>query len=423
MKRRRAFSLLKERHFLPFFLTQFLGAFNDNVFKNALIILIAFQSADSTELPTDVLTNLSAGLFILPFLLFSATAGQLIEKHEKSRSIRLIKLLEVIIMLAAAIALYTTSLYWLIALLFLMGLQSSLFGPAKYSYIPQQVSRDELLDANALVQGGTFAAILLGTMLGGILIAQDDGEQWVALAVVVLALAGYVSARAIPLTPSHHPRLVVHWNPLRESWRNIAFIRQMPAVFVAVLGISWFWFIGATYLVQLPNYTRTTLYANEQVVTLLLMLFTVGIGAGSLLCRRFSTRGINLKLVAWGASGLTLFGIDLFYVQLPVAQALQNLPAFLLQPDSFRVLIDVLGLGTSGGLYIVPLFTFVQQQVDARRLSRVIAGNNILNALLMVLSALLAMLLLGNGVAIAQLFLLVSLANLLIGWWVYWRLL
>ena len=423
MAARGTLSLLAQRRFLPFFLTQFLGAFNDNVFKNALIILIAFNSQQYSTLPTDVLTNLSAGLFILPFLLFSATAGQLIEKYEKARSMRLIKLFEIVIMLAAALAFFNASLFWLIALLFLMGLQSSLFGPAKYSYIPQQVHGDELLGANALVQGGTFAAILLGTMLGGILIALDHGAQWVAAAVVLLALAGYASARAIPHTPSHQPQLAVRWNPLTETWRNIAFVRQSPQVFTAVLGISWFWFVGATYLVQLPNYARTTLYANEQVVTLLLTLFTIGIGTGSLLCSRFSRRGLNFKLVAFGASGLTLFGIDLYFVQLPTTATLQGLSAFMQQADSYRVLLDVLALGISGGLYIVPLFTHVQQQESASRLSRVIAGNNILNALLMVLSALLAMLLLGNGISIAQLFLLVSLLNLLVGWWVYWRLL
>ncbi len=418
----RVFSLLGQRRFLPFFLTQFLGAFNDNVFKNTLIILIAFKSAQTTSVSADILTNLSAGLFILPFFLFSATAGQLIEKYEKAASIRYIKLLEVFIMLAAAVALYLGSLYWLIALLFLMGLQSSLFGPAKYSYIPQHVSQDELVAANALVQSGTFIAILVGTMTGGLLIAMEQGERAVAVAVVTLALAGYLAARAIPPTPSHNRELQINWNPFTETWRNIGFIRQSPTVFVAVLGISWFWFVGATYLVQLPNYTRVALSGNEQVVTLLLTLFTVGIGVGSLLCHRFSKRGVNFSLVIAGAVGLSLFGIDLFFAPGEQAAALRDVKAFLQHGENLRVVVDVLGLGVSGGLYIVPLFTYVQQQVDASRLSRVIAGNNILNALLMVLSAVLAMLLLGNGMSIAQLFLLVSVINLLVGWWVYLRL-
>ena len=416
------FTLLGQRRFLPFFLTQFLGAFNDNVFKNALIILIAFNSAETTRVSTDILTNLSAGLFILPFLLFSATAGQIIEKYEKAMSIRYIKLLEVGVMLAAAVALYLGSLYWLIALLFLMGLQSSLFGPAKYSYIPQHVGRDELVAANALVQSGTFIAILVGTMTGGLLIAIEQGERAVATAVVLLALAGYLAARAIPPTPSHNRELPINWNPFTETWRNLGFIRQSPRVLVAVLGISWFWFVGATYLVQLPNFTRVALSGNEQVVTLLLTLFTVGIGAGSLLCHRFSKQGINFSLVITGAAGLSLFGMDMFFATGRQTTALQGVQAFLQHGENLRVVVDVLGLGVCGGLYIVPLFTCVQQQVDASRLSRVIAGNNILNALLMVLSAVLAMLLLGNGVSIAQLFLLVSVVNLPVGWWVYLRL-
>ncbi|MDH3343499.1 MAG: MFS transporter, partial [Gammaproteobacteria bacterium] len=270
------FELLKQKRFLPFFVTQFLGAFNDNVFKNALIILIAFKGVQLSDggANVDLLTNLSAGLFILPFFIFSATAGQWIDKKEKSQSIRFIKLMEVVIMLGAAYAFYVGAIYALIALLFLMGIQSAFFGPAKYSYIPQHLDNTELVAGNALVQSGTFVAILMGTMMGGILVADDDGRQWVAIVIVVLALLGYLSSRYIPHTPSLEPDLKINWNPLTETWRNIAFIHKERVVFLSVLGISWFWFLGATYLVQLPNYTKTTLAGNEQVVTLLLTLFT-----------------------------------------------------------------------------------------------------------------------------------------------------
>ena len=304
--------LLLERRFLPFFITQFLGAFNDNVFKNALIILIAFQGAKFSSVDTNTLTNLSAGLFILPFFILSATAGQLIDKTDKSLSMQRIKMLEIFIMLCAAWAFSAGELYLLIALLFLMGAQSTLFGPAKYSYIPQHLDDNELIAGNALVQMGTFVAILIGTMVGGLLIAREDGRELVSIVLVVLAVLGYVSSRVIPRTPSPCPDLKINWNIFTETWRNLAFIHSNRTVFLSVLGISWFWFLGATYLVQLPNYTRLTLGGNEQVVTLLLTLFTLGIGSGSLLCNWLSGQKVEIGLVPFGSIGLTLFGIDLF---------------------------------------------------------------------------------------------------------------
>ena len=412
--------LLTERRFLPFFITQFLGAFNDNVFKNALIILIAFQGARFSEVNTNTLTNLSAGLFILPFFLFSATAGQLIDKTEKSLSMRRIKMLEICIMLCAAWAFSAGELYLLIALLFLMGAQSSLFGPAKYSYIPQHLEDNELVAGNALVQMGTFVAILIGTMVGGLLIAQEDGRELVSWVLVVIAALGYVASLVIPKTPSPCPDLRINWNIFSETWRNIAFIHSNRTVFLSVLGISWFWFLGATYLVQLPNYTRLTLGGNEQVVTLLLTLFTVGIGSGSLLCNWLSGQKVEIGLVPFGSIGLTLFGIDLYFAQPALGSAeLIGLADFLRQQGSFRVVMDVVLIGVFGGFYIVPLFALVQQRSDPVHLSRVIAGNNIINALLMVLSALTAIILLGAGVTIAQLFLLVAVLNAAVALYIY----
>ena len=416
------FGLLKEKRFLPFFITQFLGAFNDNVFKNSLIILIAFKGVQLSDgsASVDLLTNLSAGLFILPFFLFSATAGQWIDKNEKSQSIRFIKLMEVGIMLAAAYAFYVGALYALIALLFLMGVQSTFFGPAKYSYIPQHLDNTELVAGNALVQSGTFIAILIGTMLGGILIAGDDGRQWVAVVIMVLAVLGYVSSRFIPYTPSLDPELKINWNPLTETWRNIAFIHKDRIVFLSVLGISWFWFLGATYLVQLPNYTKTTLAGNEQVVTLLLTFFTLGIGGGSLLCNWLSGQKVEPGLVPFGSIGLTLFGIDLFLAQPEFTpQVLMGVAEFINEPDSLRIMFDVFFIGLFGGFYIVPLFSLIQQRSEPQHLSRIIAGNNIFNALLMVLSAVIAIVLLGAGVSIAELFLVVAVLNAAVGIYIY----
>jgi len=416
------FDLLKQKRFLPFFMTQFLGAFNDNVFKNALIILIAFQGVQLSggEANVDLLTNLSAGLFILPFFLFSATAGQWIDKKEKSQSIRLIKLMEIMIMLGAAYAFYIGSIYMLIALLFLMGTQSTFFGPAKYSYIPQHLDETELVAGNALVQSGTFIAILIGTMMGGILIADDDGRQWVAIAIVVLAVLGYLSSRFIPDTPSLEPELKINWNPLTETWRNIAFIHKDRIVFLSVLGISWFWFLGATYLVQLPNYTKTTLAGNEQVVTLLLTFFTLGIGGGSLLCNWLSGQKVELGLVPFGSIGLTLFGIDLYFARPEVVQpVLIGVSEFIANPGSIRIIIDVLFIGLFGGFYIVPLFSLIQQRSEPQHLSRIIAGNNIFNALLMVLSAVMAIVLLGMGFSIAELLVIVAVLNAVVALYIY----
>jgi len=416
------FDLLKQKRFLPFFMTQFLGAFNDNVFKNALIILIAFQGVQLSggEANVDLLTNLSAGLFILPFFLFSATAGQWIDKKEKSQSIRLIKLMEIMIMLGAAYAFYIGSIYMLIALLFLMGTQSTFFGPAKYSYIPQHLDDTELVAGNALVQSGTFIAILIGTMMGGILIADDDGRQWVAIAIVVLAVLGYLSSRFIPDTPSLEPELKINWNPLTETWRNIAFIHKDRIVFLSVLGISWFWFLGATYLVQLPNYTKTTLAGNEQVVTLLLTFFTLGIGGGSLLCNWLSGQKVELGLVPFGSIGLTLFGIDLYFARPEVVQpVLIGVSEFITNPGSIRIIIDVLFIGLFGGFYIVPLFSLIQQRSEPQHLSRIIAGNNIFNALLMVLSAVMAIVLLGMGFSIAELLVIVAVLNAVVALYIY----
>ncbi len=412
--------LLGQRRFLPYFLTQFLGAFNDNIFKNALIIMIAFQGAQFSSVDINVLTNLSAGLFILPFFILSATAGQLIDKTEKSISIQRIKIAEIIIMLGAAWAFISAQLYMLIALLFMMGAQSTLFGPAKYSYIPQHLKNTELIAGNALVQMGTFIAILVGTITGGLLIADDEGRTWVSIVLVTVAVLGYLSSRAIPVTPSPCPELRINWNIFTETWRNIAFIHSNRTVFLSVLGISWFWFLGATYLVQVPNYTRLTFGGNEQVVTFLLTLFTVGIGSGSLLCNWLSGQKVEIGLVPFGSIGLTLFGIDLFFARpASVGPELLGLVEFLQQGTSVRIIIDIVLIGLFGGFYIVPLFALVQQRSDPAHLSRVIAGNNILNALLMVLSAVMAIVMLGSGVTIAQLFLVVAILNAAVAVYIY----
>ena len=413
------FQLLKQKRFLPFFITQFFGAFNDNVFKYALSILIVFQGAEFVDTNPNLLINIAALLFILPFFLFSATAGQWIDKYEKSKSIRSIKLLEVVIMLIAAIAFIQGYIFLLIGLLFLMGSQSAFFGPAKYSYIPQHLENSELIEGNALVQMGTFVAILLGTIFGGLMIAQEQGRHYVAYAVVAVSLAGYFASRFIPVTPSLNEELKINWNIFSETYRNIKTIRKNKTVFLSILGISWFWFLGATYLVQFPNYTKEILSGNADVVTLLLVLFTVGIGSGSLLCNRLSGDKIEIGLVPFGSIGLTLFGIDLFYSQpAEISTAVIGLKEFI-TIDYVRLMIDIVMLGFFGGLYIVPLLALVQQRSDGKYLSRIIAGNNIINALLMVLSAIFAMLILSAGFSISELFLMVAILNAVVAVYIY----
>jgi len=416
------FSLLKQRRFGPFFLTQFFGAFNDNVYKNALIILIAFQSAGRGLWDSNTLINLSAGLFILPFFLFSATAGQLADKYEKSRLIRWVKVMEIAIMSFAVAAFQLGSIPLLIGLLFLMGMQSSLFGPVKYGILPQHLGEKELVGGNGLVEMGTFLAILLGTLTGGVLIGIPvNGAALVSVAVIALACLGFLSSLGIPNAPAVAPDLRINWNPFTETWRSIRFVCGNRTVFLSILGISWFWLLGATYLAQLPNFTRVNLGGNEQVVTLLLTLFSVGIGTGSLLCERMSDRKVELGLVPFGSIGLTIFGIDLFLAvpEHHVTGAMLNAAAFLHAQGNVRVLFDILLLGLFGGFYIVPLYALVQQRSEPSHRSRVIAANNILNALFMVVSAAMAVLILNAGLSIPQLFLVVAAMNAAVALYIY----
>ncbi len=414
------FHLLGKRRFGPFFVTQALGAFNDNIFKNALVILVAFGIAGLSDGDVNRYVNLAAGLFILPFFLFSATAGQIAEKYEKAGLIRIIKLLEIAIMGLAFIGLLAKSLGLLFAVIFLMGTQSTLFGPVKYSILPQHLREEDLVGGNALVQGATFLAILLGTMLGGWLMSLSAGERWVSAVVVAVAVLGYLASRAIPVAAPTAPGLRINWNPLTETWRNFGFLRTNRTVLLAVLGISWFWLYGALFLSQLPNFTKLHLGGDETVVTLLLTMFSLGIGLGSLLCERLSGHKVEIGLVPLGSIGLTLFGIDLFFAQagLPVASGL-SAGQFIASAASHRVLLDLLLIGVFGGLFIVPLYALIQARTEPSHRARVIAGNNILNALFMVVAALLAIAFLDAGLTIPQLLLTVAVMNAAVAAFIY----
>jgi MFS family permease len=414
--------LLRTRRFLPLFITQFLGAFNDNVFKNALVVLLTFHAAQWTTLPAGILANLAAGVFILPFFLFSATAGQLADKYDKARLARLVKVLEVGIMLVAGVGFWLTSLAWLFAALFLLGCHSTLFGPIKYALLPQHLKHDELLGGNALVEAGTFVAILLGTLGGGLLAGAGE-PLYIAGAGVLVALAGYLASRAIPEAPAPAPDLVIHPNPLAETWRCLGFARENPAVFQSILGISWFWLFGALFLAQFPAYAKNVLGGGETAVTLLLATFTLGVGIGSLACERLSGRRIELGLVPFGSIGLTLFALDLALASptgLPTAVPLP-LSDLLGQPGTWRILADLGLIGLFGGFFIVPLYALVQQRSRAELRARVIAANNIMNALFMVAGSLVASGLLAAGLTIANLFAVAALMNAAVAVYIYLR--
>jgi len=414
------FSLLGQRRFLPFFLTQALGAFNDNVFRSALVILIAFKAADLSSQEINFWSNLAAALFILPFFLFSALAGQWAEKFEKSASIRRIKALEIAIMALAALGFWLNSLPFLVGVLFLMGTQSTLFGPIKYAILPQALRPEELVGGNALVEAGTFLMILLGFLLGGLLMGLDDGPLWSSVAVLTVAALGYWSSRNIPEAPPVAPELKINWNLASETVRIMGFLRGNTVVLHAVLGVCWFWFYGAMFLAQLPNYTRENLGGNEQVAPLVLTLFSLGIGIGSLLCEKLSGRRIEIGLVPLGALGLTLFGLDLYFAR-PGAAPELGLSAmqFIQTPGNLRIVLDLLLIGFSGGFFIVPLYALIQQRAERARLSRIVAALNILNAVFMVSASLLAITMFSRGYNIPEVLLLTAILNAVVAIYIF----
>ena len=416
------FQLLRERRFLPFFLTQALGAFNDNVFKNALVILVAFLSVQLTVADVNFYTNLAAGLFILPFLLFSATSGQLSDKYDKARLAQIVKVLEIAIMLVACAGFLLNNIALLLAMLFMMGLHSTLFGPLKYGLLPQVLHDHELVGGNGLIEMATFVAILLGTILGASLIRVDGLGAWfVGGTTIGIAVIGLACARAMPPAPAPDPTLKLNWNPFSETWRNLAYIRGNRVVFLSCLGISWFWFFGSIYLTQLPNFTKEVLGGEPGVYTLILTVFSVGIGLGSILCERLSGHKVEIGLVPFGSIGMTAFGVDLYFAHPDSVGALgRDVHAVLAQPHTWRVLIDMALMSIFCGFFIVPLFALVQTRSDPARRSRVIAANNILNALFMVVAAAVSAVLLNKvGLSIPGLLLATALMNAVVAIYIY----
>jgi 1-acyl-sn-glycerol-3-phosphate acyltransferase len=424
------FKLLQQRRFAPFFVTQFLGALNDNIFRNGLVILITFQGIVVAGMDHTQLANVAAGLFILPYFLFSATAGQLADKYEKSMLIRRVKLLGIGLMAVASAALVTGSYALLLLVLFFMGVQSTLFGPVKYAYLPQQLAEDELIGGNALVESGTYIAIILGLIAGGIAVGDEiaaalgvSKQAVLSACLVGVAVIGYLASRQIPVTRAVDPGLRINWNAWQETWHIVQFAREERSVFLSILGISWFWFYGSAMTIQIPAYTLDILNGSESVTTFLLAAFAVGVGIGSLLCERLSGHRIELGLVPFGAIGMSLFAMDLYFAN-PDAHAVPatTIAEFLARPGGLRIWFDLVMIGAFGGFYSVPLYALIQQRSERSHLSRIIAANNIINALLMVTAAAMSMMLLNAGLSIPQLFLVIAVLNVLVAAYIFWLL-
>jgi len=416
------FSLLRERRFAPLFWVQFLGAANDNVFKFAFTLLATYAAAKWGDIDPHFAGFLIGALFIAPFMLFSATSGQLADKLEKSWFIRRVKDAEIAVALigGAGLALQSAALAYLA--IFLFGLQATVFGPVKYSYLPQHLDAHEVTGGNGMVEMGTFVAILLGTIGGGLLIGSigDHGALAAAAVVLLVAVLGRIAAQFVPHSPAADPNLAINWNPFTETWANLKIAHGNVAVFNSIVGISWLWFFGSIFLTSFTPYARENLGGAEAVVTFLLAVFSVGVGVGSLACEKLSRRRVEIGLVPLGSIGMTAFAIDLYFASSAFAPMRNGtLAQFLAHPGAWRIVIDLALLSLSAGLYSVPLYALIQTRADRTRVARIVAANNILNAVFMVAASLIATGLLAAGLSIPQLFFVTALMNAAVALYIY----
>ena len=408
------FTLLTQKRFAPFFCTQFLGAFNDNIFRNGLIILLTFKGIEVFGLNASQIANVAGALFILPYFLFSAIAGQIADKYEKSILIKSTKLLEIILMVTATFVLLTENYSFLLFILFLMGFQSSLFGPVKYAYIPQKLKLNELIGGNALVESGTYIAIILGLVVGGLAVSiGQENDYPLASLLLLMAILGYFFSCKIPNTEPTDPTLKINWNIFSEIKKIIGFSKEKDRIFLYIIGISWFWFYGSVITLQIPAYTINILMGDESLTTFLLATFAIGIGIGSLACERLSKNQIELGITPIGAIGLSLFTLDLYFFSsnLNIVTPM-NIKLFLSHLSNWRLILDLIMIGTFGGIFSVPFYAAIQEQAEKKFLSRIIAANNIINAIFMVSASLLAISILSLGVSIPEFFALISVLNI-----------
>ncbi|MDE1183808.1 MFS transporter [Paraburkholderia sp.] len=416
------FALLRERRFAPFFWTQFLGAMNDNVFKIGFTSLVTYQASRFAGVDPKTAAFLISAIFIVPFVLFSATSGQIADKYDKAMLTRFVKTFEIAVMLVGGAGFWFHSAPLLYTCTFLMGVHSTLFGPVKYAYLPQHLGKDELVGGNGLVEMGTFVAILIGTIIGGAAAGfVEHGATVLACACVAIAVIGRGVSSGVPVSASSQPDLRINWNPVTETWRNLKLARENRTVFLSLLGISWLWFVGATFLASFFNFAKDVLSANPDVVTVLLATFSLGIGLGSLMCERLSKRRIEIGLVPLGSIGISVFAIDLFFAShdMPPAGHLLGVGEFLTRAVHWRVLADLFLLAMFGGFYSVPLYALIQSRCQPSHRARIIAANNILNSLFMIVSALMAMGLTSAGVGIPGIFLVTALLNIVVATYIY----
>ncbi len=410
--------LLKTQRFAPLFITQFLGAMNDNLLKNAMVILVLFSLVKDQAAAAQYVT-LAGGIFILPFFLFSALAGQIADKYEKSIQIKWIKMIEIGIMALAGLAFWIGRVELLFAVLFLMGTQSAFFGPIKYGILPVHLKDDELIGGNGLIEAGTFLAILLGTIAGGILILLDNGIAYVSILLMIFAIIGFLSAQFIPKAPAVDPDLIINKNLLYSTWKVTKNSMASYEMFMIIMAVSWFWLIGATLLSQFPALAKNVLHGSEEVVTLFLALFSIGIGVGSMLCNKLLKGKVSAHLVPWGALGISVFIIDLYFATTGFDMQMKkefSAGGFLFHGglQAWRIVADLLLIAMSSGLFIVPLYALMQHHADPSRVSRVIAANNIINALFMVVGAGIVAVAQGKGASIPYILLMIGLINLLV---------
>lgn len=400
---------------MPLFLTQFLGAFNDNLFKSALVTLITFDLAAKYGLNAPVLITVVAGLFILPFFLFSSLAGQISDKYEKSRLIRIIKLVEIILMVLTAAAFHYVQLWWLIALLFLMGAQSTFFGPLKYSVLPQLLREDELVAGNGLVNAGTNVAILTGTLCGGLFIMSPLGRYYISAGIVGVAAAGYIASRFIPVLPASSPELKIDRNLFRSTWQLITYPVGNRPVFMSIIGISWFWFLGSVFLAQFPSFAKDIVGGDEQVSTLFLVVFTVGIGFGATFCNKLLGGRVSGKYVPGSLIAISVFIVMLYLVSPSQAAggALSGVGAFLSSGRSWLIILSMFLIAASGGLYSIPMYAMMQNLTPETHMARTIASLNIIDSLGMVIAAALMSAMIAAGMSINSVFLSMAFINLL----------
>jgi MFS family permease len=420
--------LLGTRRFLPMFVTQFFGALNDNVYKQSLLLVITYGWINQQSASVSTLNNLAALLFILPYFIFSATAGQIADKYERSQLVRGIKILEIVIMLIGSAGFLLGHLWLLLMALFLMGVHSTFFGPIKYAILPEILKPNELMSGNALFQSGTSMAILIGMILGGAVISASDGNLvWISLTVVTIAVLGYISSRFVLKQNVTSPDIKIDWNFFRTSFQTLKYAKSLPIIFMILLGNSWYWFYGATYLTQIPQLTQQNLHASENVVSLLLTFFSVGIGVGSLLCRRIGGTEVNLKMVPIGAIGLTVFAFylaaSLAFVPERSGDLLGLKEVFTQGWSYYHVMLAVTLLGISGGFYIVPLYAMMQAFSPRSHRARVVAANNILNAVFMVSSAIFSIIILSIfKIDIKILFSITAILSAIFTTWLLFRL-